>query len=134
MICEVFFQQPGDLSRFDMTAGLEFRVQQFAIHFELKSSAFGGNEGKSFNICFKFIQKFFRQPDGACGVMSSGTISQFDADHRGLLFGEYITPLLHLFGLGGEWFLSQKALALEFTWAVINLSRSGNLRQTVTGL
>jgi hypothetical protein len=64
MICEEFLKQSGNLSGFDVAASLKFRVQQFAVHFELEPSAIGGGEGKSLNICFKLIQKFFRQPDG----------------------------------------------------------------------
>lgn len=64
-----------------MAAGLEFGIQQFAVDLELKPPSLRRNEGDFFYIRFKFFQKFFRQPDGARGVVSGRAIGQFDLDH-----------------------------------------------------
>ena len=57
-----------------MAAGLQFGIKQLTVHFKLKSATIGGDKREMFDIGFIFIEKFFRQPDGARGVVSSGTI------------------------------------------------------------
>ncbi len=57
-----------------MAAQLLLRVEQFIIHFELKSAFAASNKRKFFNDVLVMAQNIIRHTDGACCIVSRHAI------------------------------------------------------------
>jgi len=93
---EIRLEQSPNFAGFGVAFELELGIEQFAIHAEFKAPAIGGDDLERFDFGGKFCQQFVRQTGGAAGVLSSGTVDEFELEHGGLgktgvCAGQYIT-------------------------------------------